>query len=36
MESAIVTSAQLHQYNETGAAPTIAGIQDAKAYFKIR
>lgn len=35
-EGAIVAAAQLHQYNATGAAPTISGIQEAKDYFKVK
>ena len=35
-ESAILTSAQLHQYNDTGATPTITTIRDAKDYFGVR
>lgn len=32
----IIAAARLHQYNETGATPTISSIEDAKVYFKIR
>lgn len=35
-QSAIIAAAQLHQYNATGATPTISGIQDAKTYFGVK
>jgi hypothetical protein len=34
-KSAIIAAAQMHQYNATGAAPTISTVQDAKAYFSV-
>ena len=34
--AAIIAAAQLHQYNATGAAPTITTVQDAKSYFGVK
>lgn len=36
VEGDIVAAAQAHQYTETGVAPTITTVQDAKAYFNVK